>query len=217
MEKSFYKAFVAQTPEEVLHLVFKKEEDIIITVSLNNGNYVEGIILDITKDNDHQKSVCMLSLEEQVYFFNMHTISLVTIKQPKKMVVELSKGAISRPISSANENLTVLQLKRWLNAERIALGEQILDFNIEAISTEELNDRLNIKDVFLALKSVVGTVTKDDLGKEAWSAVNTVVLKQADTLQLNISENTFTISIAIEKALPAKLSEILEEKLLRIL
>tara|TARA_R110001606_G_scaffold5272_10_gene24517 strand:- start:5293 stop:5946 length:654 start_codon:yes stop_codon:yes gene_type:complete len=217
MEKSFYKAFVAQTPEEVLHYVFKKEEDIIITVSLNNGNYVEGIILDITKDNDHQKSVCMLSLEEQVYFFNMHTISLVTIKQPKKMVVELSKGAISRPISSANENLTVLQLKRWLNAERIALGDQILDFNIEAISTEELNDRLNIKDVFLALKSVVGTVTKDDLGKEAWSAVNKVVLKQADTLQLNISENTLTISIAIDKALPAKLSEILEEKLLRIL
>ena len=217
MEKSFYKAFVAQTPEEVLHLVFKKEEDILIAVSLNNGNYVEGIILDITKDNDHQKSVCMLSLEEQVYFFNMHTISLVTIKQPKKMVVELSKGAISRPISSANENLTVLQLKRWLNAERIALGEQILDFNIEAISTEELNDRLNIKDVFSALKSVVGTVTKDDLGKEAWSAVNTVVLKQADTLQLNISENTLTISIAIDKALPAKLSEILEEKLLRIL
>lgn len=217
MEKSFYKAFVAQTPEEVLHLVFKKEEDILIAVSLNNGNYVEGIILDITKDNDHQKSVCMLSLEEQVYFFNMHTISLVTIKQPKKMVVELSKGAISRPISSVNENLTVLQLKRWLNAERIALGEQILDFNIEAISTEELNDRLNIKDVFSALKSVVGTVTKDDLGKEAWSAVNTVVLKQADTLQLNISENTLTISIAIDKALPSKLSEILEEKLLRIL
>ncbi|SFR83665.1 hypothetical protein [Maribacter stanieri] len=217
MEKSFYKAFVAQTPEEVLHLVFKKEEDILIAVSLNNGNYLEGIILDITKDNDHQKSVCMLSLEEQVYFFNMHTISLVTIKQPKKMVVELSMGAISRPILSVNENLTVLQLKRWLNAERIALGEQILDFNIEAISTEELNDRLNIKDVFSALKSVVGTVTKDDLGKEAWSAVNTVVLKQADTLQLNISENTLTISIAIDKALPSKLSEILEEKLLRIL
>ncbi|HDZ04257.1 hypothetical protein LCGC14_0239940 [marine sediment metagenome] len=217
MEKSFYKAFVAQTPEEVLHTVFKKEEDILIAISLNNGAYLEGVILDITKDNDHQKSVCMLSLEEQVYFFNIHTISLVTIKQPKKMVVELSKGAISRPISSDNENLTVLQLKRWLSAEKSTLGNQIQVFNIEAVSTEELNDRLNIQDVFSALKSVVSIITKDELGKEAWSGIDTVVLQQADTLELNIKENTLTISIAIDKALPAKLSEVLEKKLLRIL
>ena len=68
-----------------------------------------------------------------------------------------------------------------------------------------------------ALKSVVHQVITDELGKEAWQASNTIVLKQADKLDLQISEETLTISIAIDKALPEKLSNILEEKLLQIL
>ena len=47
------------------------------------------------------------------------------------MVVELSKGAISRPLSSENENLTVLQLKRWLQSEKSYLGSQIKEFDIK--------------------------------------------------------------------------------------
>ena len=35
MDKSYYKAFVAQTPEEILMSVFKKEEDILIGISLD--------------------------------------------------------------------------------------------------------------------------------------------------------------------------------------
>ncbi|WP_405415228.1 hypothetical protein [Maribacter sp. Asnod1-A12] len=217
MEKSYYKAFVAQTPEEILMSVLKKEEDILIGISLDNGTYLEGIILNISKDDNHLKSVCILSQDEQVSFFNVHRIAVVIIKQPKKMIVELSKGAISRPLSSTEEKLTVLQLKRWLQNEQIQLGNHIQEFNIEGISVDELNNRLNVQDVFKALNNAINQITKDALGKEAWQGVHSIALRQGDTVQLQITDNVLTISIAINKALPNKLSEVIEEKLLQVL
>ena len=213
----YYKAFVAQTPEEILRSVFKKKEDILIAISLNNGGYVEGIILDLKEDNNHNKSVCILSPQEEVAFLNLHSIAMITIKQPKKMVVELSKGVISRPLSSENENLTVLQLKRWLQSEKSLLGSQIKEFDINDISLSEINTRLNIQDVFTALKSATHQIVTDELGKEAWQGVDTIILQQADKLDLKYQGETLTISIPIDKALPQKLATIFEEKLLQIL
>ncbi|QXP71107.1 hypothetical protein H0I29_03155 [Polaribacter sp. R2A056_3_33] len=213
----YYKAFVAQTPEEILRSVFKKKEDILIAISLNNGGYVEGIILDLKEDNNHNKSVCLLSPQEEVAFLNLHSIAMITIKQPKKMVVELSKGVISRPLSSENENLTVLQLKRWLQSEKSLLGSQIKEFDINDISLSEINTRLNIQDVFTALKSAIHQIVTDELGKEAWQGVDTIILQQADKLDLKYQGETITISIPIDKALPEKLATIFEEKLLQIL
>ncbi|WP_218598301.1 hypothetical protein [Polaribacter sp. NJDZ03] len=213
----YYKAFVAQTPEEILRSVFKKEEDILIAISLNNGGYVEGIILDFKEDNNHQKSVCMLSQQEEISFFNLHNITMITVKQPKKMVVELSKGTISRPLSSENEDLTALQLKRWLQSEKSLLGSHIKEFDINDISLSEINTRLNIQDVFTALKSAIHQVITDELGKEAWQGVEIIILQQADKLGLKYQGETLTISINIDKALPEKLATILEEKLLQIL
>lgn len=213
----YYKAFVAQTPEEILRSVFKKKEDILIAISLNNGGYVEGIILDLKEDNNHNKSVCILSPQEEVAFLNLHSIAMITIKQPKKMVVELSKGVISRPLSSENENLTVLQLKRWLQSEKSLLGSQIKEFDINDISLSEINTRLNIQDVFTALKSAIHQIVTDELGKEAWQGVDTIILQQADKLDLKYQGETITISIPIDKALPEKLATIFEEKLLQIL
>ncbi|QXP63080.1 hypothetical protein [Polaribacter sp. HaHaR_3_91] len=213
----YYKAFVAQTPEEILRSVFKKKEDILIAISLNNGGYVEGIILDLKEDNNHNKSVCILSPQEEVAFLNLHSIAMITIKQPKKMVVELSKGVISRPLSSENENLTVLQLKRWLQSEKSLLGSQIKEFDINDISLSEINTRLNIQDVFTALKSATHQIVTDELGKEAWQGVDTIILQQADKLDLKYQGETLTISIPIDKALPEKLATIFEEKLLQIL
>ena len=213
----YYKAFVAQTPEEILRSVFKKKEDILIAISLNNGGYVEGIILDLKEDNNHNKSVCLLSPQEEVAFLNLHSIAMITIKQPKKMVVELSKGVVSRPLSSENENLTVLQLKRWLQSEKSLLGSQIKEFDINDISLSEINTRLNIQDVFTALKSAIHQIVTDELGKEAWQGVDTIILQQADKLDLEYQGETITISIPIDKALPKKLATIFEEKLLQIL
>ncbi|WP_158841605.1 hypothetical protein [Polaribacter sp. L3A8] len=218
MEKtSYYKAFVAQTPEEILRSIFKKKEAVLIAISLNNGTYLEGVILDLKEDHNHNKSVCMLSQNEDVLFFNTHSIVSIIVKQPKKMVVELSKGAISRPISSENENLTVLQLKRWLHSEKSLLGNQIKEFNVDKLPLGELNNRLNIKDVFTALKSTVDEITKDILGKEAWQGIDTIVLQQENKLGVDNQSGVLTISIAIDKALPENLLNILEEKLLQIL
>ena len=124
-----------------------------LAISLKNGAYIEGIILDIKEDNNHQKAVCILSQDDQVSFLNIHSIVLITIKQPKKMVVELSKGAIIRPISSVNEELTVLQLKRWLNTEKVELGTHIKEINIDNVTLEQLNNRLNVQDIFTDLKA----------------------------------------------------------------
>lgn len=213
----YYKAFVAQTPEDILQTVFKKDEAILIGISLNNGLYIEGIILDITKDNNHQKAISMLSQDEQISFFLMHNITFVSVKQPKKMVVELSKGAISRPISSNNQELTALQLKRWINNEKALLGNQIKDFNINQVSIETLNNRLNIQDVFAALQGAINLITKDELGQEAWETIEAIYLKQADNFQLEAKTKTLIISININRALPKDLTKQLEEKLLQIL
>ena len=102
------------------------------------------------------------------------------------MVVELSKGAISRPLSSANQELTVLQLKRWLNNEKLLLGSQINDLKIDTLNLKELNNRLNVQDVFTALQKAVNNITTDALGEEAWQVLDTIVLEQAETLQLQI-------------------------------
>ncbi|MEP2238601.1 MAG: hypothetical protein ABJI22_09590 [Maribacter sp.] len=217
MEKSYYQAFVAQTPEEILLSVFKKEEDVLVGISLDNGAYLEGIVLDISRVDGHLKSVCILLPENRVSYFNIHRILMITIKQPKKMVIELSKGAISRPITTTDEKLTVLQLKRWLQNSLNELGGQIQEFNIESIPVDDLNNRLNVQDVFGALTTVISQITADALGKEAWSNVESVALKQAETLQLEITDKVLTISIAIDKALPNKLSEVIEDKLLQIL
>lgn len=210
----YYNAFVAQTPEQVLQSVYKNETPVLISVSLSNGSYIEGIVLDIKEEN-YQKSVCMLSSEEQVWFFNVQNLVSITVRQPKKMVVALSKGSISRPMDPANQTLTVLQLKRWLQAEKSRLGNQIKEFNIDQLPLNELNNRLNIKDVFNALKKAVSQITIDDLGKNAWQAIDTIVLQQADALSINVQAARLTISLAIDKALPKELSKILEEKLLQ--
>ncbi|WP_405368443.1 hypothetical protein [Nonlabens sp. Asnod2-A12] len=214
---NYYKAFVAQTTEEILHAIFKKEEDILIGVSLTNGAYIEGTVLDITTDSNQNKSVCMITRGEEISFFNLYNIALVTIKQPKKMVVELSKGKISRPFSSTDKNLTVLQLKIWLRNEKHLLGEQIQNFNVDRLSLDKLNNRLNVKDFFEALVPAIDLITADALGKDAWSGVETIVLEEAETLQLQLQTGVLTISVAIHKALPANLSKILEEKLLQLL
>jgi hypothetical protein len=215
--KSYYKAFVAQSPEEVLESVHKKDNAVLIAVTLSNGTYLEGFIIDIKRENNHQQTICMLLPDERVSFFKAHAIEVVTVMQPKKMVVELSKGAISRPLSTDNNELTVLQLKRWLNIEKGQLGSQIKELDINSLVLNELNNRLNVKDVVKALQLVVKEVIKDQLGQTAWQSINTIVLKEAETLNLQITEKTLTISIAINRALPKKLSNILEEKLLQIL
>ena len=215
--KSYYKAFVAQSPEEVLESVHKKDNAVLIAVTLSNGTYLEGFIIDIKRENNHQQTICMLLPDERVSFFKAHAIEVVTVIQPKKMVVELSKGAISRPLSTDNNELTVLQLKRWLNIEKEQLGSQIKELDINSLVLNELNNRLNVKDVVKALQLVVKEVIKDQLGQTAWQSINTIVLKEAETLNLQITEKTLTISIAINRALPKQLSNILEEKLLQIL
>jgi hypothetical protein len=213
----YYKAFVAQTPEDILQTVSKKDEAILIGISLNNGLYIEGIILDITKNNNHQHAVCMLSQDEQISFFLIHNIAFVSVKQPKKMIVELSKGAISRPMSSKNQELTILQLKRWINNEKALLGNQIKDFNINQVSIETLNNRLNIQDVFAALQGAINRITKDTLGQESWETIEAIQLKQTDSFQLETKAETLIISINIDRVLPKDLTKQLEEKLLLIL
>ena len=210
----YYNAFVAQTPEQVLQSAYKNETPVLISVSLSNGSYIEGIVLDIKEEN-YQKSVCMLSSEEQVWFFNVQHLVSITVRQPKKMVVALSKGSISRPMDPANQTLTILQLKRWLQAEKLQLGNQIKEFNIDQLPLNELNNRLNIMDVFNALKKAVSQITIDDLGKNAWQAIDTIVLQQADALSINVQAARLSISLAIDRALPKELSKILEEKLLQ--
>ncbi|MEO9953666.1 hypothetical protein [Nonlabens sp.] len=214
---NYYKAFVAQTTEEILHAVFKKEEEILIAVSLTNGAYIEGTILDITTDSNQNKSVCLISRNEEISFFNIYSIALLTIKQPKKMVVELSKGKISRPLSSTDQNITVLQLKIWLRNEKHLLGDHIQNFNIDHLTLSKLNNRLNVQDFFTALVTAIDLLTADALGKEAWSGVETIVLQETETLQLQLQTGVLTISAAIHKALPENLSKILEEKLLQLL
>ena len=77
MEKtSYYKAFVAQTPEDILQSILKKEEPILIAVSLTNGSYIEGTILDISEENKHQKSVCILSEDDKYHFLTYTTLLL---------------------------------------------------------------------------------------------------------------------------------------------
>lgn len=216
MEKTtYYKAFVAQATEDIVQSVFKSKEDVLIAVSLNNGAYLEGVIINVKQDDNHQKMVCMLSRDEQISFFSAHAITLITVKQPKKMLVELSKGNISRPLPTNDENLSVLQLKRWLHTEKVQLGNQIKEFKIDTIPLDALNNRLNLQDVIKALVIAKGEITKDGLGEDAWQGVETIVIKQADRLFLQIEGKTLTISIAVDKALPKSLSKILEEKLLQ--
>ena len=214
---NYYKAFVAQTTEEILHAIFKKEEDVLIAVSLTNGSYIEGTILDITTDNNQNKSVCMISSNEEISFFNIYSIALLTIKQPKKMAVELSKGRISRPLSSTDQDVTVLQLKIWLRNEKHLLGDQIQNFNVDHLTLSNLNNRLNVQDFFPALVTAIDLITADALGKEAWLGIETIVLQEAETLQLHLQTGVLTISVAIHKALPVNLSKTLEEKLLQLL
>ncbi|MDO6518542.1 hypothetical protein [Zobellia uliginosa] len=210
----YYKAFVAQAPVHVIQAVFENEAPVLIGVSLTDGIYLEGIVLDI-QDYNYQKSICLLTANEQVVFFDSRHLVALTVKQPKKMAVALSKGAISRPMGSANENLTVLQLKRWIRTEKAQLGSQIKEFKIDTLPLDELNNRLNIKDVFKALQTVVPQITQDDLGQSAWQAIDTIVLEQADKLSVKVQAATVTIALAIDKALPNDLSKILEEQLLQ--
>ena len=213
----YYKAFVAQTLEGILQAIFKKEEDVLIAISLTNGVYLEGLLIDLKTEGNHTTAICLRTQNEEISFVHMHSIAMVTVKQPKKMVVELSQGAISRPLSSTSNELTVLQLKIWLKNEKAQLGTQIQNFNIEALDLKEENNRLNIQDLFAALKNTIDSITKDTLGKEAWLGVDTIVVQQGEKLQLTMEASTLTISIAIHKALPQKLSSLLEEKLLQLL
>ncbi|MDX8554711.1 hypothetical protein MK851_13905 [Tenacibaculum sp. 1B UA] len=213
METDYINQFKAQSPAAIIQGLFSEKKQLKIALSLKNGLYVEGFIVDITKE-EYQTFVCMKTVEQEVLFFNLQEVSVLRIKHPKKIAVSLSKGSISRPLGE--EPISALQLKRWI-VEQESLLEATINLSFEKSVLQEANARLNCKDVITSLLKVKQLIIEDEMGLAAWKEVKTVAISNTEKLQVSKEGNVLKIGIEITKALPKELDSLFIEKIEEIL
>ena len=82
MDTSFINKFKAKSPAAIIELIFKEKEEVAITLTLKNGTYLEGFIVDVLNE-EYQTAVCLRSQNNEVFFFNTQEVCLLGIKYPK--------------------------------------------------------------------------------------------------------------------------------------
>ena len=215
--ETYLTQFKANSPQKILKKIYKQNPHAKVGIQLSSGAYVEGFIAHIAIEQESYGSneyICMYSEHDQVYYFSLNSIMLVTIFQPKSLAVTLSEGTISRPISE-EKSMTVLQLKRWAKEQETDLGALII-LPSEGMDAE--NNRLNIQDIINSLHVAVNGITKDSMGREAWNAITEVVVGNTEgTLSVGRSNAKLSIHINYLKALPEDLTTQLEHQLTNVL
>lgn len=213
METDYINQFKAQSPAAIIQSMFSEKKQLKIALSLKNGLYVEGFIVDITKE-EYQTFVCMRTEEQEVLFFDLQEVSVLRIKHPKKIAVSLSKGSISRPLGE--EPISTLQLKRWI-VEQESLLDATINLSLEKSVLQEANARLNSKDVITSLLKAKQLIIEDEMGLAAWKEIKTVAITNTEKLQVSKEGNVLKIGIEITKALPKELERLFVEKIEEIL
>lgn len=213
METDYINQFKAQSPAAIIQGLFSEKKQLKIALSLKNGLYVEGFIVDITKE-EYQTFVCIKTEEQEVVFFDLQEVSVLRIKHPKKIAVSLSKGNISRPLGE--DPISVLQLKRW-TLEQEPLLEATINLSFEKSALQEANARLNCKDVIASLLKAKQLIVEDEMGLVAWTEIKTVAITNTGTLQVTKEGNVLKIGIEITKVLPKELENLFIEKIEKVL
>ncbi|UNY97710.1 hypothetical protein MQE36_11510 [Zhouia spongiae] len=215
MQETLVKEITARSPVDLLIKVYETGKNSALKILLKSGVFIEGFIIHLSEKDGIYQDVCFLLEDKTIGFFNLSEISLVCVKQPKLLAVELSDGAISRPLNEG-ERCTSLQLKRWLLKQESKYDNRLKLMVPDNLSDE--NQRLNIKDAIGALTEAINRICKDDLGKSAWTEITTVQIIYSDEkIFLKKYDGRITVHINYKKALPSQLAEILEEKLLNTL
>ncbi len=209
METDYINQFKAQSPSVIIHNMFREKKQLPIALSLKNGLYIEGFVVDVAKE-EYQTFACLRTEEQEVLFFDLQEISVLRIKHPKKMAVSLSKGSISRPIGE--EPISALQLKRWV-LEQEALLEATINLSFESSELQEANARLNCKDVITSLLKAKHQIVEDEMGLEAWKNIKTIAVSIAEKLEVNKEGDVLKIGIEIHKVLPKELENLFVEKI----
>ncbi|UTD16150.1 hypothetical protein HER15_12010 [Tenacibaculum mesophilum] len=213
MEIDYINQFKAQSPAAIIQSMFSEKKQLKIALSLKNGLYVEGFIVDITKE-EYQTFVCMRTEEQEVLFFDLQEVSVLRIKHPKKIAVSLSKGNISRPLGE--EPISTLQLKRWTLEQELLL-EATINLSLEKSVLQEANARLNCKDVIASLLKAKQLIIEDEMGLAAWKEIKTVAITNTEKLQVSKEGNVLKVGVEITKALPKELERLFVEKIEEIL
>lgn len=209
METDYINQFKAQSPSVIIHNMFREKKQLPIALSLKNGLYVEGFVVDITKD-DYQTFACLRTEEQEVLFFDLQEVSVLRIKHPKKIAVSLSKGSISRPLGE--EPISALQLRRWI-VEQESLLDATINLSLEKSVLQEANARLNSKDVITSLLKAKHQIVEDEMGLAAWREIKTVAITNTETLQVSKEGSVLKIGVVITKVLPKELENLFVEKI----
>ncbi|MGG6230164.1 hypothetical protein [Tenacibaculum sp. SDUM215027] len=213
METDYINQFKAQSPAAIIQNMFSEKKQLKVALSLKNGIYLEGFVIDITKE-EYQTFVCMRTEEQEVLFFDLQDVSTLRIKQPKKMAVSLSKGSISRPLGE--EPISTLQLRRW-TLEQESLLETTINLSFEKLELQEANARLNCKDAITSLLKAKQLIVEDEMGLVAWKEIKTVAISNTEKLLVSKEGSVLKIGIEITKALPKELESLFVEKIEKIL
>lgn len=211
---SYINKFKAKSPAVIIDLIFKEKEEVAITLTLKNGTYLEGFIVDVLKE-EYQIAVCLRTQNNEVFFFNAQEVCLLSIKYPKQLAVALSDGSVSRPINS-NETISGLELKRWVNKQQEILNVPI-NLSVDKVALQELNVRLNCKDIVNSLLQAVTLVCNDSMALDIWKTITSITIVQAANFKVKKVDNVLEISIDTKKALPKNLENILVEKIESVL
>ncbi|MFT7899381.1 hypothetical protein VBY74_05285 [Tenacibaculum ascidiaceicola] len=213
METDYINQFKAQSPAAIIHSMFSDKKQLKVALSLKNGLYIEGFVVDITKE-EYQTFVCMRTEEQEVLFFDLQEVSVLRIKHPKKMAVSLSKGSISRPLGE--DPISTLQLKRWI-LEQEPLLEATIKLSFEKLVLQEANARLNCKDVITSLLKAKQGIVEDEMGLVAWKEIKTIAITNTETLQVSKEGSVLKIGVVITKVLPKELENLFIEKIEKVL
>lgn len=213
MKTDYTDQFKAQSPSAIIQNIFSENKQLKIALSLKNGIYIEGFVVDITKE-EYQTFACMKTEEQEVLFFSLQEISVLRIKHPGKIAVSLSKGSISRPIGE--EPISALQLKRWILEQELLLGT-MLNLSFEKSELHEANARLNCKDIVAGLLKAKQAITEDDMGREAWRGLKAITISNTGKFEVHRRGDALKIGVEIHKVLPKGLEDLFVEKIEEVL
>ena len=225
--------FPARDPREILRRlvdhrrrlpVERQSASPLLSVCTTDGHCFRGWVLDCNEQNDAlllHAAKNLNAASADVVYLTLSRISAVTVHDSDRIAPILSFGEVARaPGETAPSRLELRRsLQQASEGLRADLGLQLaVTADWDGIPEGE-GVQLNLQDLSRVLQHVIREMARDDLGRAAWSALSTLVIRHQSSARLAAAkkERTVVIALDLSRALLPSLERDLSDSLNSIL
>jgi len=193
-----------------------------VTAYLSSGQSFSGIVVQVLRERDAETVLLHAPDESRpeavdLVYVALERIVAVKVRDGEEVAPLLTAGEIARVPSE--EPPTRLALKREVReiGQRVAKEYGLasgVDVDWDSLPRADASN-LNVLDLAKALEKGVRKVVRDGLGKEAMKGARKVFVRHQAAARLTCEKerDALVVVLDLEKALPASLDRVVEERL----